>query len=128
MFLLSLRTHESMEIHQTPTRHPPYTCQTPSRQFPNNFQTPTRKSPKFRHVGSFLLVKARCGFFLPFSSSSSSSSVGEQSQLLLQPTKVELGLQVGEEFDKKSYTSSGRCFVLMIFLDPLRSITGCLTE
>ena len=38
------------------------------------------------------------------SSSSSSflllpSSVGKQSQLLLQPTEVELGLQVGVEFD-----------------------------
>ena len=32
---------------------------------------------------------------------SSSSSVGKQSQLLLKPTKVELGLQVGVEFDKK---------------------------
>ena len=29
----------------------------------------------------------------------SSSSVGKQSQLLLQPTEVELGLQVGVEFD-----------------------------
>ena len=29
-----------------------------------------------------------------------SSSVGKQSQLLLQPTEVELGLQVGVEFDK----------------------------
>ena len=36
--------------------------------------------------------------FLPFSSSF--SSVGKQSQLLLQPTEVELGLQVGVEFDK----------------------------
>ena len=35
--------------------------------------------------------------FLP--SSSCSSSVGKQSQLLLQPTEVELGLQVGVEFD-----------------------------
>ena len=35
--------------------------------------------------------------FLP-----SSSSVGKQSQLLLQPTEVELGLQVGVEFDKKN--------------------------
>ena len=35
------------------------------------------------------------------SCSSSSSSVGKQSQLLLKPTEVELGLQVGVEFDKK---------------------------
>ena len=28
------------------------------------------------------------------------ASVGKQSQLLLQPTEVELGLQVGVEFDK----------------------------
>ena len=34
--------------------------------------------------------------FLP-----SSSSVGKQSQLLLKPTEVELGLQVGVEFDNK---------------------------
>ena len=33
------------------------------------------------------------------SCSSSSSSVGKQSQLLLKPTEVELGLQVGVEFD-----------------------------
>ena len=30
------------------------------------------------------------------------ASVGKQSQLLLQPTEVELGLQVGVEFDKES--------------------------
>ena len=29
-----------------------------------------------------------------------SSSVGKQSQLLLKPTEVELGLQVGVKFDK----------------------------
>ena len=34
------------------------------------------------------------------SSSSCSSSVGKQSQLLLKPTEGELGLQVGVEFDK----------------------------
>ena len=34
-------------------------------------------------------------FFLP-------SSVGKQSQLLLKPTEVELGLQVGVKFDNKS--------------------------
>ena len=33
--------------------------------------------------------------------SSSSSSVGKQSQLLLKPTEVELGLQVGVEFDNR---------------------------
>ena len=33
---------------------------------------------------------------------SSSSSVGKQSQLLLKPTEVELGLQVGVEFDNKT--------------------------
>ena len=31
----------------------------------------------------------------------SSSSVGKQSQLLLQPTEVELGLHDGMEFDKR---------------------------
>ena len=30
---------------------------------------------------------------------------GKQSQLLLQPTKVELGLQVGVEFDNNSYSN-----------------------
>ena len=43
------------------------------------------------------LKQARWGFiFLP-----PSSSVGKQSQLLLKPTEVELGLKVGVEFDKK---------------------------
>ena len=37
--------------------------------------------------------------------SCSSSSVGKQSQLILKPTKVELGLQVGVEFDNKSFLS-----------------------
>ena len=64
--------------------------------FLNTLQTPTRQSPKLSHVGSLLLIEARCGLFLP------SCSVGKQSQLLLQPTKVELGLQVGVEFDKNS--------------------------
>ena len=40
------------------------------------------------------LSEARWWLFFP-------SSVGKQSQLLLQPTEVELGLQVGVEFDKK---------------------------
>ena len=35
---------------------------------------------------------------------SSSSSIGKQSQLLVQPTEVELGLQVGVEFDNKGYS------------------------
>ena len=46
------------------------TCQTPSRQFPSTLQTTTRQSAKFRHVGSFLLIKDRWGlfffFFLPW--------------------------------------------------------------
>ena len=33
--------------------------------------------------------------------------MGKQSQLLLQPTRVELGLQVGVEFDKKLSVGSG---------------------
>ena len=41
------------------------------------------------------------------SSSSCSSSVGKQSQLLLKPTEVELGLQVGVEFDKKRQLAKG---------------------
>ena len=44
---------------KTPYRHPPDTQQTPSRQFPYILRTPTRKSPKFRHVGSILLLEAR---------------------------------------------------------------------
>ena len=36
---------------------------------------------------------------VPSSSSCSCSSIGKQSQLLLKPTEVELGLQVGVEFD-----------------------------
>ena len=86
------------DTHQTPTRDPPDTHQTPSRQFPYTLQIPTRQSPKIRHVGSFLLLKARWGLFLP-----SSCSVGKQSQLLLKPTEVELGLQVGVEFDNIQY-------------------------
>ena len=35
-----------------------------ARQSSNTFQTPTRESPKFRHVGSFLVLEARCGLFL----------------------------------------------------------------
>ena len=31
------------------------------------------------------------------------SSIGKQGQLLLQPTEVELGLQVGVEFDKSTH-------------------------
>ena len=42
----------------------PGTLKTPSRQFPNIFQTPTRLSPKFRNVGLFPLLEAKCGFFL----------------------------------------------------------------
>ena len=34
----------------------------------------------------------------------SSSSMGKQSQLLLKPTEVELGLQVGVEFDKSMFS------------------------
>ena len=72
---------------RTPSRHLPDTRQTPSRHYPYTLQTPTRQSPKFRHVGSFLLLKARCGLFLLV-------------LLLLKPTEVELSLQVGVEFDK----------------------------
>ena len=50
---------------QDTSRHPPDTHQTPSRQFPYTLQTPTRQSPKIRHVGSFLLLKARWGLVLP---------------------------------------------------------------
>ena len=37
-----------------------------------------------------------------------SSSVGKQSQLLLKPTEVELGLQVGVEFDKNGGVGGDR--------------------
>ena len=83
---------------KTPSRHPldsqrhlPDTRQTLSRQFPNTLQTPTRQSLKIRHVGSFLLLKARWGLFFFFLPSSFFLPVGKQSQLLLQPTEVELG-------------------------------------
>ena len=35
-----------------------------------------------------------------------SSSTGKQSKLLLQPPEVELGLQIGVEFDKKIFRNS----------------------
>ena len=59
----TLKTHYRLTVHtlSTPYKQPPYTHQTHSRQFPNTFQTPTRQSPKFRHVGSFPLLEARCG-------------------------------------------------------------------
>ena len=44
--------------------------------------------------------------FLP----SSSSSVGKQSQLLLKPTEVELGLQVGVEFDNDQCFKNLDCY------------------
>ena len=50
---------------ETPLRHPPDSHQPLSRQFPNTFQAPTRQSSNFRHVGAFLLLEARCGFFFP---------------------------------------------------------------
>ena len=50
---------------ETPLRHPPDSHQPLSRQFPNTFQAPTRQSSNFKHVGAFLLLEARCGFFFP---------------------------------------------------------------
>ena len=44
---------------------------------------------------------------VPFFLLSSSSSVGKQSQLLLKPSEVELGLQVGVEFDNFDSTMDG---------------------
>ena len=58
------------------------------RQFSSTLQTPTRQSAKFRYAGSFLLPKARWGLFLLLPSF---LPVGKQSQLLLQPSEVELG-------------------------------------
>ena len=54
-----------------------------------------------RHVGSFLLLKARWGLFLPsfFFFFLLLLPWENQSQLLLKPIEVELGLQVGVEFD-----------------------------
>ena len=51
-------------------------------------------------------------FFLP------SSSVGKQSQLLLKPTEVELGLQVGVEFDKNMVQAYLTIVVLDFNLEP----------
>ena len=85
------------DTHQTPTRHPPDTHQTIS----NTFQIPTRN---FKHVRSVSLLKTRWGLLLP----SFFLPVGKQSQLLLKPTKVELGLQVGVEFDKKREWKNGQ--------------------
>merc|ERR1711954_379967 len=45
--------------------HSKDTCQTLTRHPPDNFHTSTRQSPKIRPVGSFLLLKARWGLFLP---------------------------------------------------------------
>ena len=80
------------DTHKTPSRQSTDTCQTPSRQFPYTFQTHTRQPPKFRHPGPFQLLEARW-WFLP---------LGKQSQLLLQRNEVELGLQVGVEFDNNN--------------------------
>ena len=48
-----------------------------------------------QHVGCRVIPSDKIYSFLP-------SSVGKQSQLRLQPTEVELGLQVGVEFDHYS--------------------------
>ena len=53
-------------------RHPSDTLQIISRHLSDTH----RQSPKFRHVGSCLLLEARCGLFLP--SSSCSSSMGKK--------------------------------------------------
>ena len=50
-------------------------------------QTPTGMPANFKHVGPFLLIDAiPCYFYC--------CDRGKQSQLLLRPTKVQLGLQV----------------------------------
>ena len=96
IYTLQIPSRHPLDIIQTPSVHHPDTLPTPSKDTSDNIQTPFRHPPNFKHVGSFLVLEARCGlFFLP-----SSSSVGKQSQLLLKPTEVELGLQVGVEFDK----------------------------
>ena len=81
-------------------------------------QAPTRQSPEFRHVGSFLLLEARCGlFFLP--SFFFFLPVGKQSQ----PSEVELGLQVGVEFynteEMVVYWMWASCEMLIIFINNL---------
>ena len=52
------------DLLRAPSRQPQVTHQTPSSQFPNNFQKTIRQSPNIRHVGSFLLLKARWGLLL----------------------------------------------------------------
>ena len=83
---------------KTPSRHVPDTCETPTRHPRNNCQTPSshlsHTLPHY-HTHGTLLVEARCGCAGSlFGSPSSCCDREKQSQLLLQPTKVELGLQV----------------------------------
>ena len=59
-------------------------------------QTPTGMPANFKHVGPFLLIDAIPSYFC-------FCDRGKQSQLLLRPTKVQLGLQVGVEFDKRAF-------------------------
>ena len=47
----------------TPSAHHPDTFPTPSKDTSDNIQTPFRHPPNFKHVGSFLVVEARCGLF-----------------------------------------------------------------
>ena len=44
------------------------TIQKTSRHSPENLMTSTGQPPNFKHVGSYLPVEAKCGFFLPSSS------------------------------------------------------------
>ena len=101
-----------------PSRQPTDTCQTPSIQFPNIFQTPTRQTPKFRHVGSFLPLEARCWlFFLP-----SFLPPGKQSQLLLKPTEVELGFKLKWSLTKSTqFYDAGGVWMSRIFPDSIVS-------
>ena len=64
IYTLQIPSRYPLAIIQTPSVHHPDTLPTPSKDTSDNIQTPFRHPPNFKHVGSFLVVEARCGFLL----------------------------------------------------------------
>ena len=63
IYTLQIPSRHPLAIIQTPSVHHPDTLPTPSKDTSDNIQTPFRHPPNFKHVGSFLVVEARCGLF-----------------------------------------------------------------
>ena len=64
IYTLQIPSRHPLAIIQTPSVHHPDTLPTPSKDTSDNIQTPFRHPPNFKHVGSFLVLEARCGFLL----------------------------------------------------------------